>query len=70
MRTGADERINDIVKHLNNIEPKQRMILLNAIVWMLVDNTIGMKHDKVGILETTKFKIMGDEYGRFDKTNV
>lgn len=61
---GADERINDIVNHLNNIPNPQRMILLNAIVWMLMDKTYGTKHDKVGILETTKFKIMEDSYGR------
>lgn len=60
MRTGADERINDIVKHLNNIPSPQRIILLNAIVWMLMDKVVGTKHDKVGILETTKFKIMNE----------
>lgn len=64
MKTEADDRINDIVKHLNNIPSPQRIILLNAIIWMLMDNTIGTKHDKVGILETTKFKIMEDSYGR------
>jgi hypothetical protein len=70
MITKADDRILEIVGHLNLMESKPRMILLNAIVWMLVDNTVGTKHDKVGILETTKFKIMGDEYGRYNSKDA
>lgn len=63
----ADMMLCEIIKHMND-EPdsRKRMIMLNAIIWMIIDKTIGTKHDKVGILETTKFKIMGDEYGRFN----
>ena len=62
--TKADIVLNELISHLNGMDSKNRMITLNAIIWMLVDKTIGTKHDKVGILETTKFKIMGDIYGR------
>jgi len=61
----ADIMLCELIKHMND-EPNRnkRMITLNAIIWMLVDKTKGTKHDKVGILETTKFRIMGDGYGR------
>lgn len=64
--TKADVVINDLINHLNNMKEKERIIFLNGIIWMLVDKTTGTKHDKIGILETTKFKIMGDEYGRYN----
>lgn len=63
--TKADLLMQEIIEHLNDeTDSRKRMIILNAIIWMLVDKTVGTKHDKVGILETTKFKIMGDEYVR------
>jgi len=64
--TEADDVINSLIRHLNNLNDKDRIVFLNGIVWMLVDKADMTKHDKIGILETTKFKIMGDVYGRCD----
>jgi hypothetical protein len=64
--TKADVVINEIVEHINRLNPLERVMFLNATIWMMVDKTRISKHDKVGILETTKFKIMGDEYGRYN----